>query len=61
VDRKEGKLKKLAGDQEFDKDIIEKVGEVSAEIEGFFGEAQDIEWCIENGNLFILQSRPITS
>lgn len=31
------------------------------EIEKCFAFPQDIEWCIKNGELFILQSRPITS
>lgn len=30
-------------------------------IENVFDFPQDIEWCIKNGELFILQSRPITS
>ncbi len=30
-------------------------------IEQLFGSPQDIEWCCQNGTLFILQSRPITT
>ena len=30
-------------------------------LERFFGAPQDVEWCIENHRLFLLQSRPITT
>jgi len=30
-------------------------------VEGFFGLPQDIEWCMRQGRLFLLQSRPITT
>ncbi|SHK55047.1 rifamycin-inactivating phosphotransferase [Desulforamulus aeronauticus] len=30
-------------------------------IEGHFGNPQDIEWCLANNEIFILQSRPITT
>lgn len=30
-------------------------------IEAHYGEPQDIEWCSENGQLFVVQARPITS
>jgi len=30
-------------------------------LEEFFGAPQDVEWCIENGMLLLLQSRPITT
>ena len=30
-------------------------------LEGFFGSPQDVEWCIRNGDLLVLQSRPITT
>jgi phosphohistidine swiveling domain-containing protein len=38
---------------------ISELIKVGKKIEGFFGEAQDIEWAIEKGRLFILQSRPV--
>ena len=31
------------------------------EIEAYFGRPQDIEWCLEAENLYIVQSRPITT
>ena len=30
-------------------------------IEAFFGTPQDVEWCIRDGDLLLLQSRPITT
>lgn len=40
---------------------IKKIAEVSMKIEEHYKFAQDIEFAFENGNLFILQSRPITT
>ncbi len=34
---------------------------IGLRIESFFGTPQDIEWSIEGGHVFILQSRPITT
>ena len=30
-------------------------------LEEHFGKPQDIEWAIEDGNIYLLQSRPITT
>jgi len=38
-----------------------KIVETAKKIEGHFGKPQDIEWAIEEGNLYIVQSRPITT
>ncbi len=43
-----------------DKQIVELAQRVIG-IEKYFGFAVDIEWAYENNNLFILQSRPITT
>ncbi len=40
---------------------LTKLHEYSNRVEDVFGKPQDIEWCIERGRLFILQSRPITT
>lgn len=37
------------------------LAEIGRRIEGHYGRPQDIEWAIENGRIYILQSRPITS
>lgn len=42
----------------------EQVGqleEAGRKIEAHFGNPQDIEWCIQDGQLYIVQSRPITT
>jgi rifampicin phosphotransferase len=40
---------------------IAELAELGKRIEAHYGEPQDIEWCSENGQLFIVQARPITS
>jgi pyruvate,water dikinase len=37
---------------------LERMGR---KIESHFGQPQDIEWCVADGKIFILQSRPITT
>lgn len=39
---------------------LKELAEKSLEIEEEFGSPQDIEWCIKDGEIFFLQSRPIT-
>ena len=43
-----------------DHPLIEKIVSTCLEIEKEMGSPQDIEWCIKNSQLYILQSRPIT-
>ncbi len=40
---------------------IAELSEMAKRIEKFFGKPQDIEWAIEKNQLFLLQSRPITT
>nr|WP_223156821.1 PEP/pyruvate-binding domain-containing protein [Thermosediminibacter oceani] len=42
-------------------DQILRLAELGKRIEKHFGFPQDIEFCIENGKIFVVQSRPITS
>ena len=35
--------------------------DVANKIEAFYGKPEDVEWAIENGRLYMLQSRPITT
>jgi pyruvate,water dikinase len=35
--------------------------QLGEKLEAFFGKPQDIEWCIQGGEIFLLQSRPITT
>lgn len=38
-----------------------RLARMGRSIEGHFGSPQDIEWCLADGDIFILQSRPITT
>jgi pyruvate,water dikinase len=40
---------------------IRRLLDLGLKLETHFGKPQDIEWSIENGNIFLLQSRPITT
>lgn len=40
---------------------VKRLAQVGQSIEAFFGVPQDIEWSISRGDIFILQSRPITT
>lgn len=40
--------------------LIKKLAQIAFQIEKFFQYPQDIEWAIEKGKIYILQSRPIT-
>ena len=43
-----------------DKEIVE-LARIIRKIEQHYGYAQDIEWAIEKGNIYIVQSRPVTT
>ena len=43
-----------------DEELIELV-EMAKRVEGHYGKPQDTEWAFHDGNLFLLQSRPITT
>ena len=38
-----------------------ELAKLGAEIEKYYGEPQDIEWCFANGKFYIVQARPITT
>ena len=40
---------------------LEGLRQMGLRLEAFFGAPQDVEWCIRGSELFILQSRPITT
>lgn len=42
-------------------DTIIKLAEMGIKIEQHYGKPQDTEWAIENGNIYFVQSRPITT
>jgi phosphoenolpyruvate synthase/pyruvate phosphate dikinase len=43
-----------------DSQLVELAGLI-VKIEQFYGKPQDVEWAIENGSFYIVQSRPITT
>lgn len=40
---------------------IQELGRLGRKIEACFGSPQDIEWCLDEGRFYIVQSRPITT
>ena len=42
-------------------DELESLLALGEEIEGYYGEPQDVEWAIYDGDVYVLQSRPITT
>ncbi len=53
--QQEGSVQKLRDD------LIVKLAEIGRRIEKHYNHPQDIEWALENGQLFIVQSRNITT
>lgn len=51
----------MAITQVLDETEIARLVAVGVELETAFGGPQDIEWAFENGELYVLQSRPITT
>ena len=51
----------LKNKQVLEDDEIYKVRDLVKKASDFFGRYQDIEWAIEDGKVFLLQSRPITT
>jgi pyruvate,water dikinase len=43
-----------------DEEIV-RVAKICRDIHNHYGSAQDIEWAIENGTVYIVQSRPVTT
>jgi len=62
---KENAREKMAGSlarkQKIDDKVIVKLAKLGKQIENHYKKPQDIEWAIENKELFIVQSRPITT
>lgn len=51
----------LQNRQKLSNDEIMALAEIGNQIELHYGRPMDIEWCIENGEIFIVQARPITT
>ena len=59
--RREEILSELANRPALKEEQVRAVAELARRCAEHFGRPQDIEWAFENGRLFLLQSRPITS
>ncbi|MDD9953374.1 MAG: hypothetical protein OXR66_03495 [Candidatus Woesearchaeota archaeon] len=57
----EKKVEKKNVQFDFDENILGNITTTAKEIEKTYGAPQDIEFCLKDGELFILQSRPITT
>jgi pyruvate,water dikinase len=44
-----------------DEDVARRLGELAKQAANAFGSPQDIEWAIKDGEIYFLQSRPITT
>ena len=51
----------VEGDGVLSHEQCKEIAGLCRKVSRFFGRYQDIEWAYENGELFLLQSRPITS
>ena len=64
IDKNDFSIKKASNDQVWrdllPTEIVNKLVEISCDIESKYAKPQDIEWTISSGIIFILQSRPIT-
>lgn len=49
-----------SGKESLDEKDLQALIKLANKIQGVFGSPQDIEWCIKDGEIYILQSRPIT-
>jgi pyruvate,water dikinase len=47
--------------QVLSEDELKGLVDLACRVERYFGKPQDLEWAIEKGELFLLQSRPITT
>ena len=59
VSKKLNKAKSLS--QVLNREQIVELAAMGKKIESHYGSPQDIEWCFNKGELFIVQSRPITT
>jgi pyruvate,water dikinase len=49
------------GGRVLDDDQLDELRRMGLRVEAFFGRPQDIEWAIRDGELLLLQSRPVTT
>jgi pyruvate, water dikinase len=48
-------------EQKVDDSVILKVAKIGKQLEDHYGRPQDVEWAYENGRIYIVQTRPITT
>ncbi|BBN83582.1 hypothetical protein PA25_35670 [Pseudoalteromonas sp. A25] len=53
--------KQMQSEPTLDPMTIKSLGKLLHQVEDFYGKAQDVEWTLSEGKLWLLQSRPITS
>jgi len=57
----EGKfISKKINTESLDESSLLQLIQLGEKIQSYFGEPQDVEWCFKGGQLYVLQSRPIT-
>jgi pyruvate, water dikinase len=49
------------GAQKATNDLLAELARIGAELERRLGAPQDIEWAVQDGELFVLQARPVTA
>lgn len=49
------------GRQKLSNELIKKVAELGKKIHEHYNEPMDVEWCVENGQVYIVQARPVTT
>lgn len=55
------KRERLVGDGVLSDDELVHLAELGVRLEEYFGTPQDIEWAIADGDVYLLQSRPVTT
>jgi pyruvate,water dikinase len=55
------KRERLASGGVLEPDDLRRLAAVGVALEEHFGGPQDVEWAIEGGNVYLLQSRPVTT
>jgi phosphohistidine swiveling domain-containing protein len=59
---KKGKVEcQRAPEEAIQADIVRVIAEMAKQVESHFGTPQDIEWALADGELYVLQARPITT
>ena len=49
------------GAQKADEDVLARLARIGDDLEQRLGGPQDIEWALQDGEIFVLQARPVTA